>query len=129
MDHMPLCGATTRTGGTCKQPRMKGATRCRIHGGSAPQVRRKAKEVVVQTIIERHTERFSQPRPISAIDALIEELHRTMGGIDWLDAQLRERPLDHDLATPTTTSAATFASSPARSSRPGWTNRSRWSSR
>ena len=58
MDHMPLCGATTRTGGLCKQPRMKGATRCRIHGGSAPQVRRKAKELVAQSIIERDARHY-----------------------------------------------------------------------
>jgi hypothetical protein len=99
LEHMPLCGATTRCGGTCKQPRMKGATRCRVHGGSAPQVQRKAKEIVARALIERDVERYGQPRAISAIDALVEELHRTMGRIDWLDTQLRDRPHDSDLAT------------------------------
>jgi hypothetical protein len=81
---MPLCGATTRCGGMCKQPRMKGATRCRVHGGSAPQVVRKAKEVVAQAIIERNARHYGEPRSITAVDALTEELARTQGHIDWL---------------------------------------------
>ncbi len=97
MDHMPLCGATTRTGGMCKQPRMKGATRCRIHGGSAPQVQRKAKELVAQSIIERNARHYGQPRSISAIDALTEELHRTQGHVDWLGQQVAAQPQDANL--------------------------------
>lgn len=41
--HAPLvCGAATRNGGTCRNPPMLGGTRCRMHGGAAPQVRAKA---------------------------------------------------------------------------------------
>lgn len=36
-----LCGAATRTGGTCRNPPVTGTNRCRMHGGSAPQVRRR----------------------------------------------------------------------------------------
>src|SRR3954452_4090783 len=97
MDHMPLCGATTRTGGTCKQPRMKGASRCRIHGGSAPQVRRKAAELRVQAIVERHARHYGVPRNISAIDALTEELYRTQGHVDWLGREVAARPQDANL--------------------------------
>jgi hypothetical protein len=76
---------------------MKGASRCRIHGGSAPQVQRKAKELIAQSIIEREARHYGQPRNISAIDALTEELHRTQGHIDWLSAQVASRPQDANL--------------------------------
>lgn len=35
----PTCGAKTRKGTPCPNPPIKGATRCRMHGGAAPQVR------------------------------------------------------------------------------------------
>ncbi|WP_354036018.1 HGGxSTG domain-containing protein [Bradyrhizobium sp. S3.2.6] len=28
------CGATTRNGGTCRAPALRGKTRCRMHGGA-----------------------------------------------------------------------------------------------
>jgi uncharacterized membrane protein YccC len=74
---------------------MRGATRCRIHGGSLPQVRRKA-EVVTQAIIERNARHYHEPRAIPAIDALTEELHRTQGHMDWPGARS-----PHSLTTPT----------------------------
>lgn len=45
-DEMPdRCTATARTTGErCKNPPIKGATVCRMHGGSAGQVKRKAQE-------------------------------------------------------------------------------------
>lgn len=30
------CGAKTRSGTTCRKPPLKGATRCRLHGGASP---------------------------------------------------------------------------------------------
>lgn len=32
---MPICGARTRSGGTCQKHALDGATRCRLHGGAA----------------------------------------------------------------------------------------------
>lgn len=32
---MPICGARTRSGGTCQKHALEGATRCRLHGGAA----------------------------------------------------------------------------------------------
>ena len=70
------------------------ATHCRIHGGSAPQVQRKARELVAQAIIERHAHHYGEPRNISAVDAPTEELHRPQGHVDWLGEQVAARPQD-----------------------------------
>ncbi|MGY1724749.1 HGGxSTG domain-containing protein [Blastococcus sp. SYSU DS0533] len=94
---MRLCGATRRDGGSCRQPIVRGATRCRIHGGSAPQVRRKALEVRAQAIITKDARHYGQPRNISALDALTEELHRTQGHVDWLAQQIAAHPQDPSL--------------------------------
>jgi hypothetical protein len=32
---MPICGARTRSGGTCQKHALEGATRCRLHGGKS----------------------------------------------------------------------------------------------
>ena len=33
IDHMRLCGARRRDGGLCRQPPIRGAATCRLHGG------------------------------------------------------------------------------------------------
>lgn len=42
MTDRPQCRATNRQGQRCRRPPVPGATVCRLHGGAAPQVRRKA---------------------------------------------------------------------------------------
>lgn len=39
----PICGKKTRAGTPCQKSPIKGGTVCRLHGGSAPQVKRAAK--------------------------------------------------------------------------------------
>jgi hypothetical protein len=36
-DSYQHCGAKTRNGTPCKSPKVKGRTRCRMHGGSSPR--------------------------------------------------------------------------------------------
>lgn len=43
-----ICGAKTRSGDPCQSYPVEGATRCRMHGASAPAVRAKAKERVLR---------------------------------------------------------------------------------
>lgn len=42
------CGARTRSGAPCKTPVVRGSTRCRMHGGSSPQAREKAKRRLIE---------------------------------------------------------------------------------
>lgn len=42
------CGAKTKSGGACPTPAMKGGTRCRMHGGAAPQTKRAARERLME---------------------------------------------------------------------------------
>lgn len=49
MHEKTLCKAhSRRTGEPCKNAAMNGTTVCRMHGGSAPQVRRKAAERIAE---------------------------------------------------------------------------------
>jgi hypothetical protein len=42
---MPQCTAKSKQKGVqCRQPAIRGGNVCRVHGGSAPQVRKKAEE-------------------------------------------------------------------------------------
>jgi hypothetical protein len=79
------------------QPAIRGTNRCRIHGGSAPQVRRKAAEVVAEASIMEVARHYGMPRDVSPIDALTEELHRTQGHVDWLAREVAARPQDPSL--------------------------------
>jgi hypothetical protein len=42
------CVATTRRGTPCTNPPVKGAVVCRMHGGAAPQVRRAARQRLLE---------------------------------------------------------------------------------
>jgi len=47
--HKIVCSAHSKqTGERCKQPAIKGGTVCRFHGGTAPQVQRKADQRIIQ---------------------------------------------------------------------------------
>ncbi len=54
-------------------------------------------EVTAQAIITRTARHYGEPRNISALDALTEELHRTQGHVDWLAEQVAARPQDANL--------------------------------
>jgi hypothetical protein len=43
------CNATRPNGGRCKREAEPGAVVCNVHGGAAPQVRRRAAERVIMT--------------------------------------------------------------------------------
>lgn len=88
-DNMNFCGARRKGDGQpCRQPAMRGSTRCRMHGGSAPQVRKASQRRINEAYTLKSARRYGRPRPVTAADALEEELHRTQGHIDWLCEQV-----------------------------------------
>ncbi|MDP9472812.1 MAG: hypothetical protein M3Q71_19470, partial [Chloroflexota bacterium] len=91
LDHVPrICSARRRDGGPCRQPAIKGAPTCRMHGGAAPQVRQRAAERVVEEGVVELAHQYGVPRPVTPEQALTEELARTQGHVDWLQRQLAQ---------------------------------------
>jgi hypothetical protein len=74
----------TSTGDRCKRYRSPGTTVCVKHGAGAPQVRRKAAERVKLEAAARAAATFGLPREVAPDQALLEEIARTAGHIDWL---------------------------------------------
>lgn len=66
-----------------------------MHGGST----KAARAVSAANVREREAARYSSPRRSTPEDALEEELHRTLGQIDWLNGRLAETPNDQALHT------------------------------
>ena len=62
-----------------------------MHGASAPQVRRRAAERVVEARAVELARQYGVPRDVLPMQALTEELARTQGHVDWLAAQLDHR--------------------------------------
>lgn len=86
----PLCAAKTSAGNPCKRPPIAGATVCRVHGGSAPQVKAAAAARVAEQRARDAVERFSLPRDVDPHVALLEEVHRTAGQVAYLQAVMAD---------------------------------------
>jgi hypothetical protein len=88
IEHVRRCHARRRDGSPCRQPAVRGAPTCRMHGSSAPAVRQRAAERVMEQGVVELAHQYGVPRPVTPEQALTEELHRTQGHVDWLAAQL-----------------------------------------
>jgi len=87
----PRCKArSNRTGTQCKRPPMAGQQVCGTHGGKAPQNLAAAQRRMAEVRAAKYVETFGLPREIDPKDALLEELYRTAGAVDWLHAQVQE---------------------------------------
>lgn len=80
------CTAHTRAGNPCGQKPMAGQTVCRMHGGSAPQSLEAAQRRQLERQALLAAESFGLPREVDPHTALLEELHRTAGAVQWLGA-------------------------------------------
>jgi hypothetical protein len=81
------CTATAKsTRGRCTRPAIAGGTVCRFHGGSAPQVQAAAEQRLLLRRAVLEAETLGLPREIDPHTALLEELHRTAGAVQWLAA-------------------------------------------
>jgi hypothetical protein len=91
----PKCKArSSRTGAPCKRRPMQGQQVCGTHGGKAPQNLAAAERRMAEIRAAKAVANFGLLREIDPKDALLEELYRTAGAIDWLHAQILE--LDPD---------------------------------
>jgi hypothetical protein len=62
----------------------RGATVCKRHGGHAPQVRAAAERRRQEAAALAAVVAFGAPREVDPAQALLEEVHRTAGHVEWL---------------------------------------------
>jgi hypothetical protein len=76
-----------RKGERCTQPRVGGehGTVCRLHGGAAPQVVNAAERRRQFAAAVELADTLGMPREIDPHAALLEEIYRTAGHVDWLE--------------------------------------------
>lgn len=91
MDPSRQCTAKSKQSGVrCKRPAVIGGTVCSIHGGKARQVQAAAQRRRDQDAAEREAKALNiQPREIGYQDALLEELYRSAGWVDYLEAKVQ----------------------------------------
>ncbi len=91
MNDEQRCGAKARsTGNPCKRAPVPGGKRCRLHGGASPQAKAAAEARLQLEEAARAVGAFGLPREIDPRDALLEEVYRTAGAVDWLWTKVRE---------------------------------------
>lgn len=92
---MEYCGARSRSGGTCRKPAGWGTPhrtgRCRLHGGATRNHIAKAQRQEAE-----HAARvYGLPVEIDPRDALLEELWRAQGIVQWLTGEVAALQRDH----------------------------------
>lgn len=92
------CGARTRSGNPCTQAAGWGTDhaghgRCKLHGGNTPTHRSYGEKLIAAAAART----YGLPREVDPRDALLEEVHRTAGAVDWLRGQVEA--LDPDAVT------------------------------
>jgi len=87
---LPRCGAKTRAGGTCVNLPMTGGKRCRVHGGSSPQAKAKARTRIAEGKARAVMVRLGLPEPveISAAEAMIWMVSAKYAEVLWLRAMV-----------------------------------------
>jgi hypothetical protein len=85
MDDNRRCTARSKQSGErCKRAAVVGASVCSMHGGKAPRVRYAAQQRVAAAAAVRAVATFGLPRTVDPHVALLEEIARTAGHVDWL---------------------------------------------
>lgn len=93
-DH-PRCGAKTRAGTPCKLAPLKGATRCKRHGGASPNAQAKAAQrrrqaEIVRTLGEVPAEN------IDPAEALLQLVSQKWAETQWLRQIVQAHTIDAD---------------------------------
>ena len=88
------CAAKTSSGHPCRQRPIRGGTVCYTHGGSAPQVRRKADERLVKLAAARQVSEWGGRLDVTPPEALLELVQGKAAEVAYwnrLVADLEER--------------------------------------
>lgn len=88
------CVGHTSDGGPCPNWAIRGGTVCSTHGGSAPQVKAKARQRLEREMAEKAVVRFGGRRDIAPHDALLESVHRAAFIVTEIEAVLAQ--IDRD---------------------------------
>ncbi len=86
----PKCSGRRSDGEPCGKWPMNGQRVCRKHGGASPQAKAAAERRLQTAQAEQAVQVFGLPREVDPRDALLEEVYRTAGAVDWLTAKVRE---------------------------------------
>ena len=87
-DGRRFCGATNRAGEPCKRLAEHGTSVCHFHGAKAPQVAAKGEERLAEQKAQRAAQLLGIPIEIDPHSALLNELHRTAGLVQFLAEQI-----------------------------------------
>lgn len=83
-------GKVKSTGGQCRLNAIPGGTVCAArHGGKAPQIAAAAERRIREASLLAAVETYGLPRDVAPEAALLEEVARTAGHIEWLEAKIR----------------------------------------
>lgn len=83
-------GNKVGVGEPCRNPKVPGTDRCRLHGGKAPQTMAKGRRRLEEAAAMKAVETYGLPLDISPTDALLEEVRWTAGHVAWLRARVQE---------------------------------------
>lgn len=80
------CKGHNRAGKPCGRNKLAGQNVCDLHGGKAPQALAAAERRLQERAAVLALESFGVPIEVDAHTALLQELHRTAGAVQWLGA-------------------------------------------
>lgn len=83
-----------RKGMPCTKAPVRGGTVCASHGGNAGQVRAAGQRRQQEAAAERAVATLGLSRTIDPSEALLEEVWRTAGHVDWLAQRVRDLEQD-----------------------------------
>jgi hypothetical protein len=85
----PKCSGKRSDGEPCGKWPMNGQRVCRKHGGASPQAKAAAERRIQTAQAEQAVQTFGLAREVDPRDALLEEVYRTAGAVDWLAKQVQ----------------------------------------
>lgn len=84
------CTARTTSGKPCRKYPIAGGAVCRVHGGSAPQVKAAAERRIAEAKALKALGTYGRQIDINPVEALLEEIRWTAGHVAWLRERVQE---------------------------------------